>query len=306
MMCGAAVIFAAALAAAPQQGREARTPTTDETVAVARGARLTVENFAGEVVIKAWERDSLRVLARHDSRGKVNIRTTAAGVAIRADNQGRGSVDYEISAPAWMPIKVAGTYNFITVEGSQSEVSAETTRGDVVIKGGTGSIVARSIQGEVIVEGVRGRLTASSVNEGVRITGASGDISAESTNGDITLTQIKSQNVEVSTINGDVQFDGQLTDRGRYRFTTHNGDISVAVPESSNASFVVRIYQGSYSSTLNLTGPPRSEVRQGRRTTYVLGNGSAEMELESFGGSIRIGGPGTLKTRAREKNKDVK
>ncbi|MBA2304657.1 MAG: hypothetical protein H0W08_18770, partial [Acidobacteria bacterium] len=215
------MIFAAALAVFPQQGREARTPTTDETVAVARGARLTVENFAGEVVIKAWERDSLRVQARHDSRAKVNIRTTAAGVAIRTDNQARGSVDYEISAPAWMAIKVVGTYNFITVEGSQSEVSAETTRGDVVIKGGTGSIVARSIQGEVIVEGVRGRLTASSINEGVRITGASGDISAESTNGDITLTQIKSQNVEVSTINGDVQFDGQLTDRGRYRFTTH-------------------------------------------------------------------------------------
>jgi DUF4097 and DUF4098 domain-containing protein YvlB len=292
MMFGATVLMVAALTIPAAQGREARAPQTDETVAVARGARLTVENFAGDVVIKAWDRDALRVQARHDARSKVNIRTTAAGVVVEADHPGRGSVDYEISAPSWMPVKVVGTYNFITVEGSQSEVSAETTRGDVVIKGGTGTVTARSIMGDVIVEGARGRVTASSVNEGVRITGASGDVTAESTNGDISLTQMKSQSVEVSTINGNITFDGQPTDRGRYRFTTHNGDITLGIPESSNVSFTLRTYQGSFSSTLKLNGPPSSEVRQGRRTTYILGTGSAEMELESFGGSIRIGVPG--------------
>jgi DUF4097 and DUF4098 domain-containing protein YvlB len=304
MMFGAAVTIVAAVAALtlpPLQGQETRKPTTDETVAVTRGTRLTVDNFAGEVVIKAWDRDSLRVQARHASRGKVNIRTTPAGVVIRTQDAGRGSVDYEISVPSWMPVRVTGTYNFITVEGAQSEVHAETTRGDVVIKGGTGSVTARSIEGEVIVEGVRGRLNASSVNEGVRVTDAAGDVSVESTNGHITLSQIKSQNVEVSTINGNVLFEGQPVDGGRYRFTTHNGDIMIGVPESSNVSFVVRTYEGRFTSTLNVNGPPRSEVRQGRRTTYVLGNGSAEMELESFGGSIRLGAPGTFKTRTKGK-----
>jgi DUF4097 and DUF4098 domain-containing protein YvlB len=296
MMFGATVLMVAALTAPAPQARENRAPQTDETVAVAKGARLTVDNFAGEVVIRTWNRDSLRVQARHDRQVKVNIRNTAAGVTISSEHQGRGSVDFEISMPAWMPVKVGGTYNFITVEGAQSEVSAETTRGDIVIKGGTGTVTAKSISGEVIVEGARGRIIASSVNEGIRITDASGDISAESNNGDIRLTAIKSPSVEANTINGSIDFEGPPVDRGRYRLTTHNGNINVAVPESSNVSFTVRTYQGRFSPTLtNLTGPPRSEVRQGRRTTYTLGNGSADMELESFGGSIRVGGPGSLK-----------
>ncbi len=118
------------------------------------------------------------------------------------------------------------------------------------------------------------------------------------------MTQAKSQNVEVNTINGDIEFDGTPADRGRYRFTTHNGDITIAAPESANVSYNVRTYQGSFSTSLTLNGPPRSEVRRGRRTTYISGNGSAEMEVESFGGSIRIVGPDGLKSKTRAKDKE--
>ena len=163
-------------------------------------------------------------------RVKVEPAPNAAGVVVSAGGT-PSSVDYEISVPAWMPVTISGTYLFISIEGAQSEVSAETTQGDVIVKGGTGNVTAKSIMGEVIVEGVRGRVTASSVNEGVRVTNTSGDISAESSNGDITLNQITSENVEVNTINGDIAFDGPPAARGRYRFVTHNGNITIGIPE---------------------------------------------------------------------------
>ena len=125
------------LAAPGAQDRPARAAQTDQTVEVSRGARLTVENFAGEVIVKAWDRDSLRVQARHGSRRKVNVRSTPAGVVVSAGGT-PSSVDYEISVPAWMPVTISGTYLFISIEGAQSEVSAETTQGDVIVKGGTG------------------------------------------------------------------------------------------------------------------------------------------------------------------------
>src|SRR5262245_44146826 len=96
-------------------------PQTDETVAVQRGARLNVNNFAGDVLIRTWDKDSVHVVARHQSRTRVSVRPTGAGVSITASgiNGPQGSVDYEITAPAWMPIRVEGTYNFVTVEGAQ-------------------------------------------------------------------------------------------------------------------------------------------------------------------------------------------
>ena len=290
MMIGAALLVLAALAGAPAQ-TQSRPPDFDETVKAVKGGRLAVNTFAGEVVIRTWTRDAVRVQARHGRRTKVDVEPSGSNISVHAHQEAPSSVDYEITAPAWMPVRVVGTYAFISIEGAQSEVHAETTRGDVIVKGGSGVITAKSIQGNVLVEGAKGRITVSSVNEGVRIVGATGDVSAESNNGDITMTQMRSQNVEASTINGDISFEGPPADRGRYQFTTHNGSIRVDVPQSANVTFAVRSYQGSFSSSLELKGPPRSEVRQGRRTLYTLGSGSAEMELESFGGSIRIGPP---------------
>jgi len=282
------------------QGREDRAPQTDRTVPVSRGARLSISNYAGEVVIRTWDRDSLRVRARHAARMTVDIQTTGNAVAVRARGP-QGGVDYEITAPTWLPVKVSGQLLYVGIEGVQNEVSAETVRGDIVVKGGSGFVTAKSIEGEVIVEDAKGRISASSVNEGIRITGASGDITAETTNGDITLTKIDAKSVEVATVNGDIRYEGTVASGGQYRFATHNGDITMVVPENTGATFTVRTYNGDFHS--NLPTKTVGEVRRGRRATFTLGNGSAEVELESFGGTIRLRRPGSVPP-ARAKDKD--
>ena len=289
-------------AAAGAQNRAQRSADTDQTVDVVKGARLSVNNFAGEVVVKVWEKNAVRVTARHSSRTKVNIRNSETVVAVGSSSStGVASVDMEITAPTWMPVKVEGTYNFVSVEGAQAEVAVETVRGDIVIKGGTGFVTAKSIEGEVIVEGARGRINVSSVNEGIKITGASGDIAAETTNGSISLAKVEAKVVEVTTVNGDVSYEGNLAAGGRYRFATHNGDIVLTIPETASATFVVRTYNGDFVNNLGLKGS--GEGRRGRRVTYVLGSGSAEVELESFGGDVSVRRPGTT-TREKDRGKD--
>ena len=290
----------ALVTAASAQERETRAPRTDKTVPVARGTRLSLQNDAGEVVIRTWDRDSLRVQARHPVRTVVDIQTTSNIVQIRS--RGQGSVDYEITAPAWLPMKVSGQFLYIGIEGAQNEISAETTRGDIVVKGGSGFVTAKSIHGEIILEDAKGRITASSINEGIRITGAGGEISADTTNGDIVLSRIDAKSVEAATVNGDIRFEGPVSTSGQYRFTTHNGNITLAFPENSNATLSVRTYNGEFH-TGGLPVKIVGERRQGRRTTYVLGNGGgAELELESFGGSIRLRRPGTTPTKGRDRD----
>jgi DUF4097 and DUF4098 domain-containing protein YvlB len=276
------------------QNTPSRPPQTDQTVAATKGARLSLDNFAGEVVIRGWDRDSVRVQARHASRTRVTVRSTSTGVVIAASgSQGpAGSVDYEINVPVWMPIKIDGTYAFVSVEGTQSEVAVETIRGDVTIKGGGTSVSGSSVEGVVVIEGARGRINANAVNQGVTINGASGDILAESINGSIAMTKIESENVDASSVNGNIRYEGTPAARGKYRFTTHNGNILAAVPETASAAFTVRTYNGTMNTNLPLQG--EGDVRKGRRVVYTLGSGGADFELESFGGTIQIRRPGTL------------
>ena len=283
------LVAAVLLGAAPLQSGA---PQTDQTVAVPRGARLTIDNFAGDVVVHVWDKDTLHVVARHQSRTKIRIRQTPAGIALSASGDAgpAGSVDYEITAPSWMPVKVDGTYCFITIDGSQAEIAADSVRGDITIKGGTGFVTAKSVEGSVVVEGARGKLTASSVEEKVEITGVSGDITADAVNGDVRLRQISSSSVDVSTVNGSISYQGAISDSGRYSFTSHDGDILLDIPERTNATVSVRTYSGDFHSPFQALQPPnRSEMERGKRVTMTMGTGRADVAVESFGGEITIG-----------------
>ncbi len=278
------------------QERLSRAPLTDQSVAVARGSRLAIDNFAGEVVVRTWDKDLLRVQARHTARTRVVIKTTDNVVRVGAISRHEGSIDYEITAPAWMPMKIEGQFNHVTVEGAQNEVAVETVKGDIVLKGGSGTITGKTIEGEVVVEGAKGKVNVSSVNEGIKISGTSGDITAETTNGSIALSAIQAGNVEVATVNGNIVYDGPVAAQARYYFTTHNGDIVMTVPEHTNATFTVRTYNGDFSTSLPVKGPDPSQVGRGKRVTYTLGSGGAEVELESFGGAIRLRRTGAART----------
>lgn len=290
-----AVAASALLHAPPARAQSSRAPDTNETVPVTRGTRLLINNFAGEVVVRAWNRDQVQVQARHNSRTRVNVRSGEGTLRINASSSsGTSSVDYDIRTPAWMPVRISGTFNDIQVEGLQADISAETVRGDVRVKGGSGVIALKSIEGEVHIEDARGRINASSVNEGVTIVRSSGDISAETVNGEISIIDAKAESAEATTVNGDVVYTGAISDNGLYRFSTHQGDILAGVPEKVNATVSVRTYQGEFQSSFPVKA---GEVRRGRRQTFMLGNGSAQIEMESFGGEIRLGRPDEVSRR---------
>jgi DUF4097 and DUF4098 domain-containing protein YvlB len=303
----AALGLAPSQAPAPAQtgaadARKTRTPDTDETVNVTKGTRLSVNAFAGEVIVRSWARDAVRVQGRHSPRTRVTVRPTGAVLAVSASGS-PGSVDYEISVPAWMPVKIEGTYVYISVEGTQADVAAETVRGDIMIKGGASTVTAKSVEGEVILDGPRGKVNASSVNQGVTITGASGELAVETVNGHISLSNMESESVEAASINGNMKYDGTVAASGRFRFSTHNGNIVVAVPESASAAFTVRTYNGSLNTNLPLK--TAGEIRRGQRATYTLGSGSADFELESFGGTIQLRRRGSDQPLQRLKDKDL-
>src|SRR5262249_47248025 len=73
---------------AAAQTPQETSPRSDQTVPVTRGSRLSINNMAGEVVIRTWDKDALRVQARHSPRVKVNIRQSEAGVTVRAASDG--------------------------------------------------------------------------------------------------------------------------------------------------------------------------------------------------------------------------
>lgn len=275
---------------------------TDTTFAVPAGASLTVNNFGGAIIVRGWNQNNVKVHAEHGRRGRVEVSLVGGTVTVKAGSrQGAPSVvDMEITVPAATPLNLSGTYAEITVEGVTGPIRAETVEGEVNVKGGRGNITLSSIQGSVSLADASGRIELTSVNEDIDVNNVTGEIKIEATNGEVTMTGIRSASVEAATINGDVVYDGTITDGGSYSFTSHNGDITVTVPERANVTITGATANGDLDASFTL---PLTSTQGRRRWTFKLGTGSARLELESFQGDIELRRPGEVE-RVPEKDKD--
>ena len=272
---------------------------TDTTIPVRAGARLEVNNFGGDITVKTWTKNAVRIAADHSSRDRITIEATDQVVRVKSEGRRGPSrvVEYDITVPASMALALSGVYTDISVDGAQGEITAETVEGAVKVSGGVGTVSLKSVQGEVTLEKARGRIDLSSVNESITGTDLAGDIAVETVNGDVTLTQIESANTEANTINGDITYDGTIKDGGRYRFSTHDGDLQVSVPEKASVSVSVSTFNGDFTPCfpVQLTGKTK------HRFSFTIGSGSARLELESFGGDIKLCRPGAV---TKDKHKD--
>jgi len=292
-----AAAVVASLVSAPVQGQ------SDTTFAVPAGASLTVNNFGGAIVVHAWTQNRVKVHAEHGSRGRIEVSLLGNTVTVKASSRmGAPSVvDFDITVPQDMALTLGGTYTEIQVDGVKGAISAETVDGSIEVSGGSGIIMLHSIQGSVTLADATGRIEVNSVNDNVELSNVSGQIKAETTNGDVELTGVKSPSVEATTINGDVLYEGTITDGGTYTFNSHNGDITVSVQEGANVTISVATANGDIDASFPL---PLQRTDRGHRYTFKLGSGSARMEAESFQGDIQLRRPGEIQQRNQDKHKN--
>lgn len=264
----------------------------DTTVAVQAGARLDVNNYGGEIVVRTWTQNNVRVRASHASRDRIEISTLGGVVHVRASGRHGPSsiVDLEVTIPQWMGVTLEGVYTDITVEGVGGSISAESVQGDISVTGGTGNITVTSIEGDVTLTGTRGRMEISTTEGDVKVTDVVGQLSVESVDGDVTLTKIESSSVEVNTVDGDIVYDGAIKDGGAYRLSTHDGDITAAIPPNAGVTGSLASFDGKFDASF----PVDLTKKGSHRYSFTIGSGKARLELETFDGDIRLRRPGQL------------
>lgn len=280
---------------------------SDTTFAVPAGASLSVNNFGGGITIHGWAENRVKVHAETGRRGRVDVSLVGNTVVIKTGSrEGAPSViDIDVTVPQSMGLTLGGTYADITVDGMQGPISAETVNGEVNVRGGKGNITLHSIQGSVTLADASGRIEVNSVNEDVELSNINGEIKVETTNGEVHLTGIQSSSVDAGTINGDVLYEGTVTDGGSYSLGSHNGDIRVSIPERANVTITAATANGDIDSSFPL---PMTQGPGKHRKTFKIGTGSARMELESFQGDIELRRPAELREeidqRKHERERD--
>jgi DUF4097 and DUF4098 domain-containing protein YvlB len=271
----------------------------DTTLNAVRGQRLAINAYAGEVTVRAWNRNAVRIEADGD-QNQLEIASSPTGISIRT--QGRHGppeeITIRISAPAWIGLSLAGVNTSAKVEGIRAPISVETVEGEVDVTGGESLISLRSVQGSVRLRGAKGRINVNSVNDDVEVANSSGDIAAQTVNGEILLQGVDASSLDANTVNGDISYSGPIRSNGRYALSTHNGDLTLTVPQGTSAGVTVSTFSGDFESEFPV---PLQGTRKGKGFNFTLGSGSAQVTLESFQGTIRLVRPGSEEDPARQK-----
>lgn len=259
----------------------------DTTVAVQSGGRLEVSNFSGAVSVNSWSRDAVRVRVHCEGNTVVEVSPESGGLQISSSARRGppGRIEYDITAPAWMPIEVNGPMNDVEIDGSKAGVTVETVNGDVTLRGGSGDIELTSVQGQIAVTGASGHLKLSAINQGVTATRVSGQAEVETVNGDILLDDVQLDELDASSVSGNLWFRGTMRDQGRYQLESHAGDIQVVMPDQPSARVTVSTYSGELSSDYEI-GLKRLNSKE--NVSFTLGGGGARLDLQSFSGRIQL------------------
>ncbi len=269
------------LAVAPQQ--------TDTLVTVPHGTRLELTSRRGNVRIRTWDRDAVRI-STDDEHDALRVERTGSVLQVRPRDWNTRSINVELTIPRDMRIRLDGMDTEVNIEGAGAEVDVQTLNGDITVEGGSGYVNLRTVHGEIELSGARARVNVGTVSEDITLHDVQGDVRAETVNGDITMTDMRSANVTAEAVTGDLRYEGTVQPNGQYSLSTHSGDVVMGVPRDANATIRVSTYQGDFEADYPVRLIGSTEDRE---FTFSLGNGSASITLSSFSGSVRVRRPGS-------------
>jgi hypothetical protein len=154
-------ILALALVACDAVLSQKYSEVEEQSLTVGDAPVLTIENFAGDVTIRAGERGTLQVVAtkcagRQKDLGRIKVEIIAqdGGVEIKTDRPSglrNDSVDLEITAPADTHVTLTLGAGDVKVRGLGGDVQVDNGAGDVEIDGASGEIDTHTGAGNIDV-----------------------------------------------------------------------------------------------------------------------------------------------------------
>ena len=259
-----------------------------DTTFAARSARtLDVEVQAAVIVVRGWDRDEVRVQTDRRARRALEIEHRGQRVSIESDivSMAGRSAEIEIDVPVHFNISVEGLSVEVHVQDTEGWVDVESLNGDVSVIGSVGDVKVETMAGAVLIEDSRGDLDLQTAGHGVEVIGARGDIEIETVGGPIEVSDINSLHVDLSSLGGRIHFAGAFQGGGSYTFESHGGGIDLDLSPGADATIEMDTHHGEIES--EYPGLRLVRGRDGTRT-FIVGDGRAEVEIETFSGRVRV------------------
>lgn len=269
----------------------------DERRPVEPGATLNFEAVAGSVEIIATEGSEFVMTGQiADHIRELSITGDASDWSIEVEprdtngwnwrNRDREVTFLEIRLPADVNLDIQTVSGAISITGMEPEhMDLESVSGSITANdSGTAALDAESVSGNIEISGGGRQATdLSSVSGNIRADRVSGSLSVETVSGNATISGDNLDEADFETVSGGFDLDLGMNATSELDISSHSGEITVRLPAGLPIRFDAETFSGRI---INGFDPDHSGDARSQR--FTSGAGTAELDIETFSGTIRI------------------
>jgi hypothetical protein len=295
----------------------------EKSIVVEPKVNITLCVKEGNVTINGWDRDEIRAYVEEGSQVgfkivQKNPKTDKPvwvyvlgfdppkNKELKPEECLSGS-NIELDVPRNASITLKSLESEIKIE-SVGKVWAANLGGDIYLNEIANGIEATTYRGDITVERSSGQMVLTN-SEGNIIAldvspSAIGDIFKAKTNsGRITLQAVDHRQIDTNSISGSTSFDGEILNGGQYSFSTTNGSIVLAIPQTSACKINAWFGFGAFSSDL----PLQNTLKKEQSLSAQLGSAdeTCSLNLKTGSGVIRIRN-GKPSSKVLEKSRNIR
>ena len=241
----------------------------------------------GTVDVKGWANQELQVTGKVAQADTLKIsgdpRNLQVSLAAQAGAEVRA--DLEIHVPAGCTVRIKGIKTSIRASGVAGTVAAESVEGDIVVSD-TATVELQTVSGKIDLGGSVRSARVHAVDGGISVKNGAGEISAQSVGGRIVVSGDKFSHVRLATVNGQAEFEGNLSADAALSAESVSGTIKITLANATGADVAVRTMSGKVEN--GLVGANASELSQGpqRLLAFSTGGGGAKVSVQTLSGTI--------------------
>ena len=277
--------------AAPTAGQASGQTVRERSYAFDRDGAFRVMVMEGRVRARAWDRDSIRVVARLDAeaRGGFYLGVSSDGSGGKMGVEGSGVAEIEITLPRGASLWVKTSGGAIDVAGVEGSVDVFSVTGDIGVEGSPGSLHAEAMGGGVTLAG-EPRVARVRTGAGdLEVRGGGQDLTLSTVSGAIALTTAAPlRRALVETVSGRVAIATSLEPGSTLTVNSHDGAVELELPARTDADFVVGTLEGELRNLLTEGGARKSSGLRGRELSFSAGRGGAAVTVRTFSGDVTV------------------
>ena len=250
-----------------------------------------IANMVGSVVVHGWNKDTVLVrgtLGAGDSFFMGGGYTGAKAFVESTNDRDPKPTRLEVWVPAGVRLWIKTATANIDVSGVTGGLDLYVVSGTIDVTGNPHELNAEAIDGDIHITGSPPWLRAKTATGAITFQGASSDVALSTVSGPIKVDGGIFERTKLETVTGNIMFSGQLDRSGTFDFDTHSGNVNVAIPEKTGATFSVVTIAGTITNNLSRNNPIPGRFGRGAELTMDVSGGGAKVSVRTFKGPVTL------------------